>query len=100
MNFKTYICFKDKYFTNFAIIRLLYGHEPVCFFAAQLLVECDSFVTTWTIACQAPLSMGFTRQEFCKMGVAKMGCHFLFQEDLLTRDRNCTYCAGRQILYH
>ena len=24
----------------------------------------DSFVTPWTIACQAPLSMGFPRQEF------------------------------------
>ena len=32
MNFKTYICFKEEYFTNFAIIRLVYGHESVCFF--------------------------------------------------------------------
>ena len=24
----------------------------------------DSFVTPWTIACQAPLSMGFSRQEY------------------------------------
>ena len=23
----------------------------------------DSFVTQWTVACQAPLSMGFSRQE-------------------------------------
>ena len=23
----------------------------------------DSFATTWTVACQAPLSMGFLRQE-------------------------------------
>ena len=26
---------------------------------------CDSFVTPWTLACQAPLSMGFPRQEYC-----------------------------------
>ena len=25
----------------------------------------DSFVTPWTVACQAPLSMGFPRQEYC-----------------------------------
>ena len=31
------------------------------------------FVTLWTAACQAPLSMGFSRQEFWK------GCHFFFQ---------------------
>ena len=24
----------------------------------------DSFVTLWTVACQAPLSMGFPRQEY------------------------------------
>ena len=28
-------------------------------------VMSDSFVTTWTVACQAPLSMGFPRQESC-----------------------------------
>ena len=88
MNFKTYICFKEKYFTNFAIIRLVYGHESVCFFEVWLLVKYDSFVTTWTIACEAPLSMGFLRQEYCKMTVAKMGCHCLFQGDLLDQRSN------------
>ena len=28
------------------------------------LLLSDSFVTLWTIACQAPLSMGFPRQEY------------------------------------
>ena len=28
------------------------------------LVVSDSFTTPWTIACQAPLSMGFLRQEY------------------------------------
>ena len=27
-------------------------------------VVCDSFVTPWTVACQAPLSMEFSRQEY------------------------------------
>ena len=34
----------------------------------RLLFSCqvtyDSFVTPWTIACQAPLSMGFPNQEY------------------------------------
>ena len=29
------------------------------------LVVPGSFVTPWTVACQAPLSMGFPRQEYC-----------------------------------
>ena len=28
------------------------------------LVMSDSFVTPWTVACQAPLSMGFPRQAY------------------------------------
>ena len=36
------------------------------------------FATTWTIACQASLSMGFTRQE------TGVGCHFLLQGILMT----------------
>ena len=26
--------------------------------------SCLTLVTTWTVACQAPLSMGFSRQEY------------------------------------
>ena len=33
--------------------------------------NCASFVIPWTVACQAPLSMGFSRQEYW------IGCHFL-----------------------
>ena len=34
------------------------------------------FVTLWTAACQTPLSMKFSKQEYWS------GCHFLFQMDL------------------
>ena len=27
--------------------------------------SCPNFATPWTVACQAPLSMGFSRPEFC-----------------------------------
>ena len=37
-------------------------------------LSCWTLVTSWTVACQAPLSMGFFRQEY--IGVA---CHFLLQ---------------------
>ena len=32
--------------------------------SAQLLNSVHLFVTSWTVACQAPLSMGFFRQEY------------------------------------
>ena len=40
-----------------------------CFSHVQL------FVIPWTIACQAPLSMGFSRQEYSRW----VGCHSLLQ---------------------
>ena len=27
--------------------------------------SCSTLATPWTVACQAPLSMGFSRQEYC-----------------------------------
>ena len=42
----------------------------------------DSFVTTWTVICQAPLSMGFPRQEYWS------GCHFLLQGIFPTQGSN------------
>ena len=38
------------------------SHMSVC---AQLLSSVWLFVTPWTVARQAPLSMGFSRQEYC-----------------------------------
>ena len=40
------------------------------------------FATPWTLARQAPLSMGFPRQE------TGVGCHFLLQGIFLTRGSN------------
>ena len=34
--------------------------------------SCPTLVTPWTVACQAPLSMGFASQEY-------WSCHFLLQ---------------------
>ena len=40
--------------------------SPVVFIGSGGLVakSCPSLVTPWTVACQAPLSMGFFRQEY------------------------------------
>ena len=42
------------------------------------------FVTLWTVAHQASLSMGFSRQEYC----TGVGCHFLLQGIFLTQRSN------------
>ena len=56
----------------------------------------DSFATSWTVACQAALSMGFPRKN------TGMGYHFLLQGIFLTEglDQTCISYIVRQILYH
>ena len=51
--------------------------------------------TPWTIACQAPLSMGFPRQEYWR-GVAVSFC----RGSSWLEDQTHISCIGRQILYH
>jgi len=58
--------------SSFIAFLLLFSHS----------VESDSFATPWTVAHQAPLSMGFSRQEYW------MGCHFLLQGIFLTQRAN------------
>ena len=51
----------------------------------------NSFVTLWSVGCQAPLSMGFSRQEYWSEKKKKntgVGCHFLHQGILLTQGSN------------
>ena len=56
-------------------------------------VMSNSFATPWTVAHQAPLSMGFSRQEYCS------GLPFLLQRIFPTQGSNpgLSYC--RRILY-
>ena len=56
--------------------------------------SCLTVSAPWTVACQAPLSMGFPRQEYWS------GCCFLLQGIFLTQGSTCIPCIGRQILYH
>ena len=66
----------------------------VCVCVRSVVSDSD---TPWTIASQAPLSMGFRRQESWR------GCHFLLQGTSVTRGlspRVCLSCIGRLIIYH
>ena len=57
-----------------------------CCLVAQLLMF-SSFVAPWMAACQAPLSMGFSRQEYCN------GLSFPPPKDLLDRPRDPTHVS-------
>ena len=53
-----------------------------------------TIVTLWTIACQAPLSLGFAGKS------PGMGFHFLLQGIFLIHGSNPCLLQCRQILYH
>ena len=55
--------------------------------------SCLTLETPWTVACQAPLSMGFSRQEYVS------GLPFPSPRDLLTQELNMGLLHCRQILY-
>ena len=61
-----------------------------CFSHVQL------FAVSWTVACQAPLSMGWDSPGK-NTGV---GCHALLQGIFLTQGLNLSLLHFRQILYH
>ena len=53
-----------------------------------------SFATSWTVAHQAPLSMGFPRQEYWSV------LPLLLQGIFPNRNQTCVSCIGRWILDH
>ena len=72
--------------------RFLYP-TPGCVHA-KLLQSCPNL---WTIACQAPLSMGFSRQEYW------IGLQFPPRRIFLIQGWNPSpyvSCIGRQVPYH
>ena len=59
----------------------------------QLLRRVQLSVTPWTVTRQAPLSVGFSRQN------TGVGCHALLQRIFPTRESNPVLLHCRQILY-
>ena len=67
---------------------------PRAYVRAQSLSHAQIFVTPSTVAHQAPLSMGFSRQEY------QSGLPFPTPGDLsYSRDQTRVSCIGKQILY-
>ena len=66
----------------------------VCVCECAVLSHVRLFVTLWTVACQAPLSMGFSPGK--TIGV---GCHFFLQGIFPTQESNPHLLHCRQILY-
>ena len=64
------------------------------FFCVQTFSHVLLSATPWTITWQAPLFMGFSRQEHW------VCCHFLLQGMEWPSDWTPISCIGRQILYH
>ena len=66
----------------------LHFHMCVCVLVAQL---CLTLATPWTVACQGPLSMGFTMQEYWS------GLPFPSPEvSSQPRDQTCVSCIARR----
>ena len=56
--------------------------------------SCPTLVTPWTVVCQAPLSMGFSRQKY------RVGCHFLLQGIFRTRNWTQVSCNASGFLHY
>ena len=61
----------------------------------QSLSHIQLFMTPWTVARQAPLSLGFLRQEYLEWFAISSS-----RESSQFRDGTHISCIGRQILYH
>ena len=66
-------------------IHLKFKCNSVCVCVCVCVCEraCALFVAPWTATRQAPLSVGFSRQEYYRVG-----CHFLLQGIFLTQGSN------------
>ena len=65
---------------------------------ALVTKSCLTLVTPWTVACQAPLSMGFCLWDSPSKNTGE-GCYFLLQVIFPTQESNLGLLHCRQILY-
>jgi hypothetical protein len=63
---------------NFHWGRAATGKKKSCIYAHRVNLVVSNSVTLWTVACQASLSVGFSRQEYCSV-LANTGCHTLLE---------------------
>ena len=94
-----YLCFLILLLSVYAkkMKKLIWKYTciPVFLCLVALSIVPDSFVTLWIIACQAPPSMEFSRQEYWS------GLSFPLPGDVPDPgDETQVSCIGRQLLYH
>ena len=94
-------CFKETFKSaNYA--RSIYLAVCVCVYLCYAVLSCFSCVqlllTLWTAALQAPLTMDFSRQEYCSELPCPPPGRLLDPGIKLVS--HCVSCVGRQILYH
>ena len=89
------------YFHVLAIVECCNEHWGACILSDHAFLQMcvcakrlQSCLTLWAVACQAPLSMGFSRQEYWS------GNHALFQGTFPTQGLNLGLLYSRWILYH
>ena len=74
-------------------LTLSHQGSPYGLVCTKLLSHVQISVIPWTLACQAPPSMGFPRKEYW------LGCHFLLQRIFPTQRSNLGLLYCRQTLY-
>ena len=91
------VCFQicvsilNRMFSNCCFLEVSYIEN--CWVSPETVSFVSNSAIPWTVARQAPLSMGFFRQEYW------VGCHFLLQRIFPTQGLNpCLLCC-RLILY-
>ena len=52
--------------------------KKFCIYPLRVNLVVSNSVTLWTVACQASLSVGFSRQKYCSV-LANTGCHTLLE---------------------
>ena len=78
-----------------SLLFLLPVSSPGWWWLGGLVAKsCPTLATPWTVAYQAPLSMGFSRQEYWS------GLPFPSPGDLPDQESNPGLLHGRQVLYH
>ena len=75
-------------------LNLSVGIQRLGLSSCVCMLSCFShvrlFATPWTVAHQAPLSMGFSRQEYW----SRVGCHVLLQGIFPTQELNPTFLTS------
>ena len=70
-----------------------------CFHGGLVTKLCPTLATLWTVAHQAPVSMGFSMQEYWS-GLPFPSPRDLPNSGIKPMSLACISCIGRQILYH